>query len=138
MLSHITNYCTGRHGARKNFVRRLSFLNEAYRVLGAATLPCRIRQLIDVEGVTAGYVVITMSFSVETGGRDGFIDALLIKPELRNQGLGQRVRGLVDEEARTLGLGRMYLEVEHGNPAMRPYRRAGYSDHERCLLSKWL
>ncbi len=93
---------------------------------------------IDVEGVTAGYAVITLSFSVETGGRDGFIDELFIKPELRNQGLGQRVLGLIDKEARMLGLGRMYLEVEHDNPAIRLYRRAGYSDHERHLLSKWL
>lgn len=94
--------------------------------------------LIDVEDVTAGYVVITMSFSIETGGRDGFIDEFFIKPELRNHGLGRRVLDLVDEEARMQGLGRMYLEVEHGNRAIRLYRRAGYRDHERYLLSKWL
>jgi ribosomal protein S18 acetylase RimI-like enzyme len=94
--------------------------------------------IIEVDGATAGYVVVTLSFSIETGGRDGFIDELFIKPERRNQGLGRRVLGLVDQEARRLGLGRIYLEVEHGNPALRLYRRAGYRDHERHLLSKRL
>jgi ribosomal protein S18 acetylase RimI-like enzyme len=45
---------------------------------------------------------------------------------------------LVEAEARHLAVRRLYLEVEHGNRALHLYRRAGYLDHQRFLLSKFL
>ena len=83
-----------------------------------------------------GYAVLTVSFSVESGGRDGFIDEIYLVPEARNRGLGRRLLDLLEAEARALGLNRLYLEVEHHNPAIRLYRRAGFKDHRRYLMSK--
>ena len=92
--------------------------------------------LVRSEGAPIGYAVVTISFSVESGGRDGFLDEVYLVPEVRNRGLGRRLLELVDDEARKLGLNRLYLEVEHHNPAIRLYRRAGYRDHQRYLMSK--
>lgn len=94
--------------------------------------------LIEQDEVLCGYVVLTISFSLETGGMDGFIDELYICPDFRNKGLGGKVLEFVHEEARQQGLKRIYLEVEKGNPAIRLYKRSGYNDHNRSLLSRWL
>jgi len=39
-------------------------------------------------------------------------------------------------DARGRGLQRLYLEVAHGNRALDLYRRAGFLDHRRYLMSK--
>ena len=44
----------------------------------AAGEPLAKAWLIDVEGVAVDYVIITLSFSVGTSARDGFIDELFI------------------------------------------------------------
>ena len=49
-----------------------------------------------------------------------------------------RVLALVEDEARAHALKRLYLEVAHGNPALALYRRAGFVDHRRYLMSKSL
>jgi ribosomal protein S18 acetylase RimI-like enzyme len=52
--------------------------------------------------------------------------------------LGGRVLALLEVEARALSVRRMYLEVERRNRAIGLYRRAGYVDHDRFLMSKLL
>ncbi len=94
--------------------------------------------LVRQGGRVVGYVILTWSFSVESGGLDGFIDELFLVPEVRGRGLGSRVLALAELEARRLGLLRLYLEVEHGNRALNLYRRAGFVDHHRYLMSKRL
>ena len=90
------------------------------------------------EGTIVGYVVLTLGFSVESGGRDGFIDELYVAPAARGRGIGAKVLALVGREAGALGLKRLYLEVGHDNPAHGLYRRAGFVDHPRHLMSKFL
>lgn len=92
--------------------------------------------IVVLDGRDVGYAVVTISFSVESGGRDGFLDEVYLIPEVRNRGIGLRLLARLDDEARALGLNRLYLEVEHHNPAIRLYRRAGYRDHRRHLMSK--
>jgi ribosomal protein S18 acetylase RimI-like enzyme len=94
--------------------------------------------LVRLDGRVVGYIVLTWSFSLESGGLDGYIDELFLEPEVRGRGIGTRVLALADLEARRLGLLRLYLEVEHGNPAINLYRRAGFVDHRRHLMSKRL
>ena len=94
--------------------------------------------LVRLGGRVVGYIVLTWSFSVESGGLDGYIDELFLAPEVRGRGLGSRVLALAELEARRLGLLRLYLEVEHGNRALSLYRRAGFVDHHRYLMSKRL
>jgi diamine N-acetyltransferase len=86
-----------------------------------------------------GYVILTFGFSFEFHGRDAFIDELYVEPEFRRQGIGRRVMQFVEDRARELGVTAVHLEVDDGNdPASELYRRTGYEDHERYLMTKWL
>ncbi|HLZ51416.1 MAG TPA: GNAT family N-acetyltransferase [Candidatus Acidoferrum sp.] len=89
--------------------------------------------------IPVGYIVLTLGFSFEYHGRDAFIDELYVQPEYRRQGIGKRAMRLVEERARELGVNALHLEVDQGNePAAELYRRTGYEDHARFLLTKWL
>jgi ribosomal protein S18 acetylase RimI-like enzyme len=89
--------------------------------------------------IPVGYIVLTLGFSFEYHGRDAFIDELYIEPEYRRKGIGIRAMRFVEERARELGVNGLHLEVDQGNePAAELYRRTGYEDHARFLLTKWL
>jgi len=94
--------------------------------------------LVMLAGKPVGYVVLSLSFSVQAGGCEGCVDELFVVPEVRGRGAGRRVLELLEGEARRLGVRRLFLEVEHGNRASALYRRAGFVDHRRHLLSKRL
>ena len=95
--------------------------------------------LILEEQKPAGYVVLTLGFSFEYHGREAFIDELYIEPEHRRKGLGRQAMQFVAERAREMGVHAIHLEVDHGNePALELYRRDGYEDHGRYLMTKWL
>lgn len=102
----------------------------------AAGDPYGLAWLVREAGAIVGYVVVALGFSLESGGRDALIDELYIAPAARGRGLGGAVLALVEREARARGLKRIYLEVAHGNRAVGLYRRAGFSDHRRYLMSK--
>ena len=86
-----------------------------------------------------GYVILTLGYSFEFRGRDAFIDELYIEPEFRRTGLGRRAMEFVEEKARALGVNALHLEVDRGNDAaLELYRRAGYADQGRYLMTKWL
>jgi ribosomal protein S18 acetylase RimI-like enzyme len=89
--------------------------------------------------IPVGYIVLTLGFSFEYHGRDAFIDELYVQPEYRRKGIGIRAMRFVEERARELGVNALHLEVDQGNePAEELYRRTGYEDHARFLLTKWL
>jgi GNAT superfamily N-acetyltransferase len=94
--------------------------------------------LIELGARAAGYVVLTWAFSLEAGGREACLDELYLVPEARNRGVGSRVLALLEDEARAFGVRRVFLEVERKNRAIGLYRRAGYLDHDRFLMSKLL
>lgn len=104
----------------------------------AANAPNGSGWLVRQSDRTIGYAVLTWSFSVESGGRDGLIDEVYLIPEVRGRGLGQQVLAMIEDEARRLGLRRLFLEVSHGNRAVGLYRRAGFVDHRRYLMSKYI
>ena len=86
-----------------------------------------------------GYLVLTFGYSFEYHGRDSFIDELYIEPQYRRQGIGKRAMQFVEERARELGVNAVHLEVDRGNDAAAElYRRAGYDDHARFLMTKCL
>ena len=87
----------------------------------------------------AGYVILTLGYSFEFRGRDAFIDELYIEPEFRRRGLGRRALEFLEEKARASGVNALHLEVDGGNdPALELYRRTGYENHGRHLLTKRL
>jgi len=89
--------------------------------------------------IPVGYIFLTFGYSFEYHGRDSFIDELYIEPEYRRKGIGRRAMEFVEERAREQGVNAIHLEVDDGNdPAAGLYRRAGFVDHSRFLMTKWL
>jgi ribosomal protein S18 acetylase RimI-like enzyme len=86
-----------------------------------------------------GYAVLTLGFSVEYGGRDGFVDDLYLVPSARGRGIGRGVLSFLLDEARALGIGTLHLEVAAENDsAARLYEALGFVATGRRLLSRKL
>jgi ribosomal protein S18 acetylase RimI-like enzyme len=98
------------------------------------------RAWLIVEGTRpVGYVVLTVSFSFEYHGCDAYIDELYIAEECRGRGIGRCTMEFIEGIARELGVNAMHLEVSRDNQAaLELYRRTGYVDHGRYLMTKWL
>jgi GNAT superfamily N-acetyltransferase len=69
-----------------------------------------------------GYIVMAFDYSLE----------------YRGQGIGAQALTFFAEQARQLGVKAIHLEVNHGNPAIELYRRMGFEDHQRYLMTKWI
>jgi len=83
-----------------------------------------------------GYVVLSFDFSLEYGGRNAWVDEIFVKREFRGQSIGSRAMNFAIQAARDLGANVLHLEVNRGNRAIDLYRRLGFEDHDRYLLSK--
>jgi ribosomal protein S18 acetylase RimI-like enzyme len=95
--------------------------------------------IIEVEGEAVGYVVLAFGYSLEFHGRDAFIDELFIKASHRRRGIGSRTLQFCVEVCPGLGVHALHLEVErHNTAAQAAYRRAGFEDQDRYLLTKWI
>jgi GNAT superfamily N-acetyltransferase len=95
--------------------------------------------LINRDDITIGYIVLTLGYSLEFKGRDAFVDEFFIKSEYRKQGAGKRALKFIGEVALTLEIKALHLEVERNNTnAQIVYRKSGFEDHDRYLLTKWL
>lgn len=93
--------------------------------------------LICDEAAPVGYVILTLGYSLEFHGRDAFVDELFIEPGHRGSGWGRRTMEFVEAEARSLGVRAIHLEVSQANgAAYGMYRRAGFEDRQRHLLTK--
>lgn len=95
--------------------------------------------LICINDEIVGYLVVTFGFSLEYRGRDAFVDEIYIQEKYRKQGIGKKSLQLAEEICRQQGVQALHLEVERGNTnAQIVYRKAGFVDHDRYLLTKYL
>jgi ribosomal protein S18 acetylase RimI-like enzyme len=95
--------------------------------------------LVRRAGRAIGYVVLSLGFSIEHGGRDGFIDDLYLVPADRGLGIGRALLAFAVAEAEKLGIRMLHLEVEPDNErAHRLYRRNGFAESGRRLMSRRL
>lgn len=95
--------------------------------------------LIKQRDEVIGYVVVTLGYSLEYQGRDAFVDELYVRPTYRRQGVGSQTLQFAEEMCRALDVKALHLEVERENKgAQQFYRKMGYGDHDRFLLTKWL
>ena len=86
-----------------------------------------------------GYVVLTFGYSLEFRGRDALVDELYIRASHRGQGAGAQTLKFVEEACRAFGVDALHLEVERANTkAQAFYHKAGFKDHDRYLLTKWI
>ena len=93
--------------------------------------------LVRLGSEAVGYLVLTLGYSIEHGGRDGFIDDLYLTPKLRGRGVGMQLVAFALEQAAYLGINTLHLEVGGENtPAQRLYRHAGFEDTGRRLMRR--
>ncbi|MFL5288429.1 MAG: GNAT family N-acetyltransferase [Rhodopila sp.] len=93
----------------------------------AAGEPVARAWLVRQVGDAIGYVVLTLGYSIEYGGHDGFIDDLYLVPAARGRGYGRQLMHFALSQAAALGVKTLHLEVETGNEsAMRLYRSIGF------------
>lgn len=79
----------------------------------------------------AGYVVLTVRFSMEYGGLDAFIDDLFIRPACRRRGLGRAALTALFEECRRRKVLAVHVEVGRDNAAAKAlYSGYGLEPHD--------
>jgi ribosomal protein S18 acetylase RimI-like enzyme len=92
----------------------------------------------DGETVVA-YVAVALGFSFEYRGREAFVDELFVAESHRGRGLGREALEIAESYCREAGINALHLEVErHRGPALELYRRRGFEDYGRSLMTKWL
>ena len=82
------------------------------------------------------YLVICFDYSLEYRGKGAWIDELFVKASHRGQGIGTQLLDLAETISREHHAQFLHLEVSHGNPAVELYRRRGFVDHQRYLMTK--
>lgn len=93
---------------------------------------------IAAEDKNVGYIVMSFDYSLEYRGLNAWIDEFFVKRSHRGVGIGTRAMEFFAEQARQLGVAAIHLEVNHGNPAIDLYRRTGFEDHHRYLMTRWI
>jgi ribosomal protein S18 acetylase RimI-like enzyme len=92
--------------------------------------------LLRAASEAAGYIVLTLGYSMEYGGRDAFVDDLYVRPAYRGRGLGSLALNTLRDACMEAGVRAIHLEVSHGNePALVLYHRAGFESNDRRLLT---
>ncbi len=91
------------------------------------------------ESELVGYMVLGFGFSLEFHGRDCLIDEFYVRPEWRSQGIGAAAVDFAAKLCRNLGIEAVHLEADYVNVRGHEfYKRLGFKDHERHLMTKWL
>ena len=89
--------------------------------------------IFEKDGKTAGYALISKSFSQEAGGIVVWLEELMILPKYRSQGLSTEFFHYMEEN---VPAARYRLETEPENEgAVRLYKRMGY---EFCPYVQWI
>ncbi len=92
--------------------------------------------LIEADGQDAGYVVVTLCYSMEYGGTSAFVDDLYVRLSFRGRGLGTAALAEVRAFCAGRGVRAMHVETGQDNAAAQAvYRRAGFTRTERELLA---
>ena len=86
----------------------------------------------------AGYLVVCFEYSLEYRGKGAWVDELFVKAAHRGRGIGTQLLDLAEDASRRAGAKVLHLEVNRGNPARELYRRRGFSEHQRFLMTKRL
>jgi len=95
--------------------------------------------VIELDGELIGYAVIGFGFSLEFGGRDALLDEFYLREAFRGRGIGSATLRSIEDLCRAKGILAIHLEADYVNARVHEfYKRTGYRDHERHLMTKWL
>jgi ribosomal protein S18 acetylase RimI-like enzyme len=87
----------------------------------------------------AGYFALTFCFSLEFHGRFALFDELYLREPFRRQKLGESVVGFAEGICRREGIAALRLEVGRENQtAQALYKKSGFAEDARNLMTKWL
>jgi len=95
-----------------------------------------IAYIVREDSTPIAYLVLCFDFSLEYRGKGAWVDELFVSPAHRGKGIGTQLLDLSERASRDHQAKVLHLEVNHGNPAIELYRRRGFSDHHRFLMSK--
>jgi GNAT superfamily N-acetyltransferase len=86
-----------------------------------------------------GYMVLGFGFSLEFHGRDCLIDEFYVMPEYRSKGIGRAAVQFAIAICREMRIGALHLEADYVNVRGHEfYKRLGFKDHERHLMTLWI
>ncbi|MEY2975824.1 MAG: hypothetical protein RIR49_2244 [Actinomycetota bacterium] len=86
---------------------------------------------------TLGYAVVCWSWSIEIGGFEVVLDEIYTRP--KGTGLGSHLIAALEDDCRTRGVLRIFLETERPNHRARElYARHGYTEDDSIWMSKTL
>jgi len=86
-----------------------------------------------------GYAVVTLGYSLEHGGRNAFVDEIVVAPGLRGRSLGRRLLLEAETYGRRKRSGALHLEVERRHRgAIALYRKLGFVPSGRMLMTRRL
>ena len=86
-----------------------------------------------------GYLILTFGYSIEFHGVDALVDELYFEPDVRGLGLGKQALALAEAACVELGIRSLHLTVERNNTgAQELYRKFGFKEHDRYLMTKTL
>ena len=128
-------------------LQRAYYAEEGYPFAEAAARSCWEALLADpvlgrgwvahAQEALVGYAILTLGFSFEYRGRDAFVDEIYVAPAFRGRGIAGRALAALEAECAQCGVKALHLEVERGNEAARRlYRRRGFADKDRILMTK--
>jgi GNAT superfamily N-acetyltransferase len=84
-------------------------------------------------GALLGYAVVTWSWSIESGGRDGLLDEIYV--DRPGEGLGTALVNHLLHDCRERRLPRVFLETERRNDeARRLYERLGFATEDSVWM----
>ena len=87
-------------------------------------------------GESIAYLAVCFDYSLEYQGKGAWVDELFVSRSYRGQGIATRLLETAEKAAAEHGAKYLHLEVSHGNPAIELYRRRGFVDHQRYLMTK--
>jgi len=87
---------------------------------------------------SVAYLVICFDYSLEYRGKGAWVDELFVTPSHRGRGIATQLLDLAEIASREHKAQFLHLEVSKGNPAIELYRRRGFLDHQRYLMTKRL
>ena len=95
--------------------------------------------LFEQGGELLGYMVLGFGFSLEFHGRDCLLDEFYVVPEHRSKGIGRAAVEFATARCREMGIRAVHLEADYVNVRSHEfYKRLGFKDHERHLMTLWI
>jgi ribosomal protein S18 acetylase RimI-like enzyme len=90
-------------------------------------IPHGAAYLIGPARAPMGYVIVSFGWSVESGGMNGVLDEIYLRPAVRGRGIATEILISLPKALAGAGLVALNLEVDHANErALRLYARAGF------------